>query len=164
MCVSRTPTRVHIVGIRKEIHLHESGSCQCFQNTIFSILNTRTYDHAHSDMKCCTRKYTQTLSLSLFLSHTHTYTYKCAYALTHTNTHTHTHAHTRKCRYVILRSCLVELINRGIIRPKFPIAPECAADSLLPSPSGDIRVKVMILVNIPFDAEITDFKLACFQS
>ena len=58
----------------------------------------------------------------------------------------------------------MELINRGIIRPKFPIAPECAADSLLPSPSGDIRVKVMILVNIPFDAEITDFKLACFQS
>ena len=58
----------------------------------------------------------------------------------------------------------MELINRGIIRPKFPIASECAADSLLPSPSGDIRVKVMILVNIPFDAEITDFKLACFQS
>ena len=142
MYVSRTPTRVYIVGIRKEIHLHESGSCQCFQNTIFSILNTRTYDHAHSDMKCRTRKYTQTLSLSLFLSHTHTYTYTRAYALTHTQIHTH--AHARKYRYVILRSCLVELINRGIIRPKFPIAPECAADSLLPSPSGDIRVKVMI--------------------
>ena len=38
MCVLRTSTRVHMVGIRKEIHLHESGSCQFFRNTIFSIL------------------------------------------------------------------------------------------------------------------------------
>ena len=95
MYVSRTSTRVHIVGIRKEIHLHESGSCQCFQNTIFSILNTRTYDHAHSDMKCRTRKYTQTLSLSLFLSRTHLHLHLHTRVRTYTHTNTHTCTRTQ---------------------------------------------------------------------
>ena len=123
-----------------------------------NVLIYFTHDHSpNPNPKTFNLKDAHTLSLchSLSLSppvphthnHTHTHTPTLSISLTHSHTHTHTphslsHSLTLSLshppRYMILRSCMVELMDRGIIVPKIPIPSLCPSDAPETLPPGKV--------------------------